>query len=168
MAILLLSGSASKKSSNTHLLSGIIKSFPERSFKVATDICGLPLFTPDVDQTPLPQTVQNWRREVNQSNGVIISTPVYIFNMPAVLKNALEWLTTSGDLYEKPVLAITYTPNFPRGEKAMQSLLWSLEALNARIVAQCPLYKNELKILDSGELEPGDSTDMIREALSLF
>ena len=74
----------------------------------------------------------------------LLTAPEYLHNLPALVKNALEWLTTSGELQQKPVLPITFTPHPPRGERAMQSLLWSLQALKARVVAQLPLYQNEM------------------------
>lgn len=128
----------------------------------------LPLFDPSLDQHPWPSKVLEWRNSVRQADAIIISTPVYLHNIPAVLKNALEWLTTSGELDGKSVLPITYTPYAPRGEKAMQSLLWSLTALNARIVTSLPLYKTELEINSSGKLVGTESLEMLGAAIDLL
>ena len=50
----------------------------------------------------------------------------------------------------------------------MQSLLWSLQALEARVVGQLPLYLSEMKI-EEGELEIGEEIkEMLGEAIQLL
>jgi len=170
--ILLVNGSAGSNSSNGRLLEAMALRFADRRGKRLVlnrvDLNLLPLFSPDKDVNPLPSEVQEWRYTVAKSHAVIISTPVYIYNIPAVLKNALEWLATSGDLLGKPVLAMTYTPNPPRGEKAMISLLQSLAALDARIVGQCSLYQNELSISSDLQLHGEEGIEMISTAIDLL
>ena len=57
----------------------------------------------------------DWRKILQESDAVIISIPEYIHNIPALIKNALEWVTTSGEFLGKKVLPITFTPHEPRG-----------------------------------------------------
>ena len=84
--------------------------------------------------------------------------------MPALIKNALEWITSSGELVGKKVLAITFTPNEPRGDKAMQSLLWSLQALDANIVAPaCHCIKAEISYTSDGKLT-GEGAEMLKRS----
>ncbi len=168
MAILTVNGSSSDHSSNGRLLLSLSMHFKEIEFLHAPPLIALPLFSPDIDRAPYPDVVLNWRRIVASSDSIIITTPAYLFNIPATLKNALEWLTTSGELDGKRTLALTYCPHPPRGEEAMQSMIWSLKALNAQVVAQCPLFQNELKINNHGSLEGAESIEMITEALSLL
>ena len=87
--------------------------------------------------------------------------------MPALIKNALEWITVSGELAGKKVLALTFTPTAPRGEKAMQSLLWSLQALDAHILVSLSLFQTELAFTSDGEII-GEGADVLKEALNLF
>ncbi|MFT4566351.1 MAG: chromate reductase [Saprospiraceae bacterium] len=154
-------------SSNTQLLEAIYQHFGLEG-SVYKGLLDLPIFVPGLDHHPLPAAVFNWRNTVLKADAIIISTPVYIFNIPAVLKNALEWLTTSGEMDRKAVLPITYTPYAPRGEKAMQSLLWSLTALNAQVITQLPLYKTELAINTFGKLEGAESIELIAAAIHLL
>ncbi len=166
--IVLISGSSSAQSSNTRLLKAIAVRFRNLDFTLAKDLGSLPVFTVQKDRAPWPEEVASWRSLIGNASHVIISTPAYLQNIPAVLKNALEWLTTSGELHDKPVLAMTYTPVEPRGAEAMQSLLWSLTALNARVVAQCALYQTDVQI-DKMEMLIGDEGIlMIEEALGLL
>ena len=164
MHILTISGSSAAQSSNTKLLHSISNLFPDNDFTFY-DIRNLPLFLADEDKNPLPSEVKIFRDKVSLAKGVIISTPEYIHNMPGVLKSALEWLTSSGELVNKKVIAITYTPNHPRGEKAMGSLLNSLKALDANIVSSLDLYVNTLPIDANNEIEQGDDLELLREAV---
>ena len=109
-----------------------------------------------------------WRKQVNESDAVIISIPEYIYNLPAIIKNALEWIATSGEFVGKPVLPITFTPHEPRGEKAMQSLCWSLQALDAQIVVQLPLFQNEISFEKDHSLVQNESVEMLKEAVKLL
>ncbi len=167
MSIIAISGSTRQDASNVKLIHAIAKHSDQDIFYFG-GIGVLPLFNPDLDHHPWPPSVIEWRNAIAEAQGIIITTPAYLHNIPAILKNALEWVTSSGELDTKPTLPITYTPFPPRGERAMQSLLWSLGALNARIVVQLPLYQSELKINDLGGLEGDESIAMIEAALSLL
>jgi len=170
MDILTISGSPHRSSSNAKMLEGLsqLNGSKSHNFIDSLGLIDLPLFTPDIDHSPWPKMVESWRTQVDRADALIISTPAYLKNIPAVLKNGLEWLTTSGELQGKPTLALTYTPHPPRGEDAMKSLLFSLGALDARIVAQCPLYQNELTIQKDGTLIGKESIELLEEAIALL
>lgn len=169
MNILAISGSASEKSSNSLLLRTIQREFAEiYSFDVYEDLRNLPLFRPEDLKGKIPDSVLELRKKCSTADAIIICTPEYTHNIPAVVKNALEWMTESGELAEKKILPITFTPYEPRGEYAMNSLLFSLQAMNARIVTQLPLYKNEVEFKDGEMILNEDYRYMINEALKLF
>ena len=113
MNILTLSGSTSLNSSNIRLLQSLTDLFPNHHFS-RQDLGKIPMFLPDAYTGQMPPEVQEWKKRVVETQALIISTPEYLHNIPAVLKSALEWLTESGELSNKPVLAITYTPLAPR------------------------------------------------------
>ena len=167
--ILTISGSARQASTNSKLLASFPTLFPQISFKQYQAVEELPLFRASLDKYPWPNTVLQWRKAVADSAAIIVCTPEYIYNLPALLKNALEWVTSSGELMRKPVLALTFTPNPPRGEKAMQSLLWSLQALDARVVGQLALYQQEIKFGKAGEaIMEEEILEMLQEAISML
>lgn len=145
MKILTISGSARPDSRNVRLLQGIASRFPNHAFSFF-DVSDLPLFKDQGDGIDYPFSVIRFRNEVAEADAVIISTPEYLHNIPAALKNALEWVTQSGEFANKKVLPITFTPAPPRGEKAMQSLTWSLQALDAYVTGQLDLYQNDLSV----------------------
>jgi NAD(P)H-dependent FMN reductase len=89
----------------------------------------LPHFNPEL--TIDVEAVNSFRQQLNVADGVIFSTPEYAFGVPGVLKNALDWVVSSGELNEKPVAAISASPLYSGGDKALASLLLTLSALGA-------------------------------------
>ena len=140
-----VSGSAGLESSNTALLEALKNHFKSNyNMEIYTGLRELPLFTPDKLEHPTAE-VKKWKDTLSRADAVIFCTPEYSHNIPAVLKNGLEWITQSGELSNKRVLPVTFTPKEPRGEFAMQSLLFTLQTLKAQIVSQMPLYRNEVE-----------------------
>lgn len=165
--LLLVSGSPHPDSSNSRLLEAIGK-LSDREYLAADYLADLPVFQPDRDKAPWPDAVLRWRADLKKSRAVIISTPAYLYNIPGVLKNALDWLASSGEFDEKPTLVLTFTPGPPRGERARQSLLWSLEALNARVVAESALFQKQVTFTDTGEVVAGEDRELLLAALELL
>ncbi len=168
--LLLISGSASAGSSNTKLLRLMADTFADSCrAEVLDGLWELPLYTPEREEAGIPEPAQHLRAKVAAADGVVISTPEYLHNIPAVLKNALEWMTTSGELSGKSVLAITLTPRAPRGEHAMRSLLQSLSASKASVVAELPVHLNELAIGNGGNMVlDDDHRSLLQEAIRLL
>jgi len=165
MEILTISGSARIDSTNIKLLKAIALLSPQLRFQHYHQLHQLPLFIADADNAPFPESVLEWRKTVKGAGAVIIGTPEYLHNIPALLKNALEWLTSSGELFGKPVLAITFTPHKPRGEKAMLALLNTLNALKARVVGQLALYQNEVSFNEKGEIVNDQIVELLKLAM---
>ena len=168
MKILTISGSTRSASANTRLLTALSFLVPHHSFERYTKLAELPIFQAESDHHPWDAGVVDWRAAVAASDAVIISIPEYIHNMPALIKNGLEWLTSSGELEQKRVLAITFTPHEPRGDKAMQSLLWTLQALNANVVVSLPLYQNEIAYEVKGGFIENEAKEMMMEAIQIL
>lgn len=165
MNILTISGSTRAGSSNSRLLDHLQDVSIVNTFERTELHLDLPLFRSEMDINPLPQTVKNWRAKILTADAVIISIPEYIYNMPAVIKNGLEWLTSSGELAGKKVIAMTLTPNEPRGKKALQSMVWSLQALEANVIVEVSIYKNQIQY--NPKLQ-GEGVEMLGEIFRLF
>jgi len=168
MNILMISGSSRAESTNRRFLEALPQLFTSHHFQLYPTIDRLPIFRADDDHAPWHQSVLDWRESVTQADAVIICTPEYIYNLPAVIKNALEWIASSGELNEKPVLPLTLMPNPPRGAKAMQSLLWSLKALNARIVGQLDLYQQDIIFEEEGITISKEMETILKGAIELL
>jgi len=168
MNILTISGSARRDSTNVKLLEALPFVFPQYNISRFDKLHLLPIFTEIIDESSYSEIVLEWRKAVKEADAVIISTPEYIFNLPAIIKNALEWLTASGELVQKKVLPITFLPHEPRGAKAMQSLLWSLQALDTQVVTQLPLYQTEIEFDENGKIIDDESIEFLKEAIQLL
>ena len=122
MYVLAICGSTRKDSTNLQFLKEIedhLSSVPFKYFQI--DL--LPSFNPEKENVGFPEIVNYWRQMVGNASQVIICTPEYLHNIPAILKNSLEWLSSSGEMVNKPVIAMTLSPKPPRGQLAMISLL---------------------------------------------
>ena len=169
MKILGISASASRYSSNYYLLQAI-QSYAEgeHTMNVYDLLPNFELFTPDKLKNGVPQNILDFKTKVLDADAIIICTPEYTHNIPAVLKNMIEWCTASGEFAHKRILPITFTPIAPRGEFAMSSLLMSLQTMDAKVVCQFPLYKTDVDIEHQQIKLSEDVRDLIGAALELF
>lgn len=104
------------------------------------DLDDLPLFSPGRLAQGRPEAVDGFALAVKQADLVIVATPEYAHNMPAALKSAFEWLVASGEFSRKRCLPVTVTPAEPRGQYALQSMLWTLGSMDAQIIAEWQVY----------------------------
>src|SRR5690625_96532 len=106
--IVALSGSIRDNSSTQKSLKSLERYFPkEIDYFIYEGLQKLPHFDPELDREEPPEEVQSFRSLLDKADGVIICTPEYIKGVPGVLKNTLEWLVSSANLYTKPVAVIT-------------------------------------------------------------
>jgi NAD(P)H-dependent FMN reductase len=161
--VLLVNGSAHSNGANFLLMHTLSNRYSHQlATKVFNELHLFPLFAPGAKDNV---HVQNWKQEILNADAIIISTPAYLDNVPAVLKNALEWITESGELYDKKVIPITFTPHQPRGEFVMQSLLKSLQSLNANIAMELCLYQNEQAFLNGNLVLNEQAREMFDEMI---
>ncbi|MBC7451784.1 MAG: NAD(P)H-dependent oxidoreductase [Cytophagales bacterium] len=161
-----ISGSVRKQSSNTHILKALASLFPEYiQVQFYDELESLPYFNPDPDKEHAPDAVQKLRTLLQASDAVIICTPEYAFGIPGVLKNALDWLVSSGELNEKPVAAITASPLTSGGDKAMASLVNTLTALgtlrNECVTLCIPAIKTAMN--DTGKITSETLMQQLKE-----
>ena len=149
--ILTISGSSRQESSNVRLLEALQTIDNTKNFIHYNRLNKLPVFAAELDKSPWPLEVLKWRSAIADADAVVICTPEYLHNLPAQIKSALEWIASSGEFVSKPTIAMTYTPGEPRGARAMQSLLWSLDAVDAQVLAQLNIYQSQIKV-DEGKL----------------
>ena len=82
-----INGSANEEGSNLQLLNAIVNAFGKTyQFDVFNELDNLPLFTPDRLKKEIPNSVQRLKTSISEADAVIISTPEYLHNIPAVLK----------------------------------------------------------------------------------
>ena len=135
MKIMAISGSLRAGSSNAWLLKGAARLVPAH-VDVALDegLGHLPHFNPDLDDEKSPDAVRAWRQKLRAHAGFIISAPEYAHGVPGALKDALDWLVSSGELVDKPVLLITASPS--AAEFAHAQLTEILSTMSARVLPE--------------------------------
>lgn len=157
-------GSLSARSSNLKIVENIASLASERFYVSIYDgIRHLPQFNPDLDGESLPLEVTGFRQAIANADMVLISTPEYVFGVPGSLKNALDWTVSSADFREKPVALIVAALS---GQTAFESLLKTLETLEAEICDGCTMLVPHIKakIGADGEI----TNDSTRAELTKF
>jgi NAD(P)H-dependent FMN reductase len=133
--IVAISGSLQARSTNTALVQLARTLAPEETHvEISEPLDTLPYFNPEIDVEPAPVCVQRLREQIASADGVLIASPEYAHEMPGVLKNALDWLVSSGELYGKCVAVLCAAPSAGRGSYARQALAQTLAAQGARLV----------------------------------
>jgi NAD(P)H-dependent FMN reductase len=126
--ILGISGSLSNGSSTAAVLNALASMTKYRASFVAYDgLEKIPPFHPQA--ITVPTEVARFRAYLSSSAAIIIATPEYAYGMPGVLKNALDWVVSSGELYQKPVVVVSVSTLQTGGARALLSLTATLSAL---------------------------------------
>ena len=168
MRILAISGSLRAASSNTILLNAAAALAPESvEVIVYRGLADLPHFNPDFDGDAAHPAVADFRWQLCKASGVVISSPEYAHGVPGVLKNALDWLVRSGELFEKPVALFSASP---RATFAQASLTVTLSVMSVRLIEEASII---VPLLGKKVDEPGLIADpyishAIRSALVAF
>jgi chromate reductase len=132
--ILGISGSLDGASSNTALLRAVRSAAPAgHEVHVHRSLEDVPPCSPDRDREPPAPAVASLRASVQAADAVVIATPEYAGGMPGTLKNALDWLVGSGELYGKPVVVVSAAPSAERGHNARESLERTLRMQGAEV-----------------------------------
>jgi len=140
MRILALSGSLRAGSINARLLREAARLAPAGlAFEYWERLDELPHFSPERDIEPPPEPVADLRARMRTADALLIATPEYIHAMPAVLKNLLEWVVSSGDCVGKPAAAWSASPSREGGAKAQASLAHTLEVMSVQVVPEAAL-----------------------------
>lgn len=166
--VLAISGSTRKASTNLNLINAIAAlSATKLSIRIYNELAVLPHYNPDLDTDNPPASVTYLRQLIREADGVLICTPEYAMGVPGTLKNALDWTVSSCEFSHKPVALITASTS---GEKAHQSLLGTLNVIEAKIGKQCELLIQfaKTKVNDKNEITDEKTLIYIRELIASF
>jgi chromate reductase len=137
MKVLAVSGSLQARSSNRALLQTAHRVAPEGVELVdSVSVGDVAPFNPDLDRAgATPAAVTELRAQVAGAAGVLIASPEYAHSLPGALKNALDWLVGSGELYDKPVVVLCASPRPTGGVLGREALEQTLKAQGAKVAA---------------------------------
>jgi len=145
LRVLAISGSLRAHSTNSALLrAASLLSPAEMGVQLFNGLGELPLFNPDVEIDSASHGVQDFRRQLQSSDAVIIASPEYAHGVTGAMKNALDWVVASGEFVDKPVAIFNASP---RANIALSSLAETLTMMNAVLIGEASV---SLPILGSG------------------
>lgn len=168
MNLLAVSGSLRAASTNSALTRAAAALAPDGvRVRIYEGLDTLPHFSPDRDGDAAPDSVHEWRAQVGAAAGVLFVTPEYAFGIPGSLKNALDWLVTSGELWRKPVAVVSASPSAKGGEHAHAALLLTLRALEAEVAPEASLRVPfvSTKVSKDGTVTDAVTTDALRASV---
>jgi NAD(P)H-dependent FMN reductase len=152
VTIVAISGSLKESSANSALVRAMADARPG-TLEVWDGLGALPHFTPD-DDGGAP--VASLRAAVAHADAVLLATPEYAGGMPGALKNALDWLVGTGELYDKPVVIVSAAPSPERGVNARRWVEEVVGYQGGHVVASFTVVKDD---------EPGAVLARVVEAL---
>lgn len=131
----------------------------------------LPAFNPDDDGDDAgraPAAVRAWRAALADADAVIIAAPEYAGSLPGALKNALDWIVGSAELYRKPVALLSAGTS--GGVHSRHHLTQTLTWQGAHVVASYGVAAPRTKVDASGALTDGATlaaiADVVRTAVA--
>ncbi len=156
--ILAIIGSASSNSANQKLVEAIANLTSEDfNLKIYNDLKTLPHFNPELSANNPPKEILEFRQSIELADGIIISTPEYVFSIPSGLKNAIEWSIATTIFSNKPCGLITASAN---GQKAHEELQLIMKTAMAKFTVETTLLINGIK----GKIDlNGNITDLETE-----
>lgn len=167
-----LVGSASEDSLNRRLAHALFAAAPSSMEFVEAPIVDLPFYRPELDRE-FPEIGARLKETVEGADGVILVTPEYNRGVPAVLRNALDWLSRPmglNSLTGKPVMIAGATPGAVGTAVAQSELRTVLGFLNAHLMGQPELYIRIRKeqFDESGRATTPGTQELLERAMGAF
>lgn len=151
------------------------RQFAERLTELAPDdvditfVEGLdrvPFYNEDVDGDNAPEAARRLREQVAQADRVLVVTPEYNATIPAVINNAIDWLSRpygQGAIVGKPFGVVGVTPTPYGGKWAHDDARRSAKIAGAQVVEEVSLSQSTLEV---DPLTDEGVTERLREALA--
>jgi len=154
--VLAISGSLRSASSNSALVDAAARLAPAGvEVSIFRGLAGIPPFNPDLDTVAAPAAVLGLRVALEACDAILISSPEYAHGAPAVLKNALDWVVSSGELIEKPIALINAST---RAAHAHASLRETLTTMSGCVIEEASI----MVPLDGRPLDASGIADDVR------
>jgi NAD(P)H-dependent FMN reductase len=149
-SILVLVGSLRAGSVNRRLAETIRDQAPAGvTVELADGLDALPFYNEDLDGPDLPATAAALRERVAGADRLLVVTPEYNGTMPAVLNNAIDWLSRpygAGAITGKPLGVIGVTPTPYGGKWAHEDTLRSARIAGAAVVEDLAVSQSSLEV----------------------
>ena len=168
LKLIAIVGTNSKRSTNRQLLQYMSKHFADKAEIELVEIKDIPMFNKPADRS-VPELVSEIAEKIDAADGVLIGTPEYDHSIPAVLMNALAWLSYGiYPLLNKPVMitgASYGTLGSSRAQLQLRQILNAPE-IKANVLPAEFLLSHSLQAFDpSGDLV---DLDVVKKLDAIF
>jgi NAD(P)H-dependent FMN reductase len=141
--VLILVGSLRRASVNRQLAQIAMRSAPEGvATRLFERLGALPFYNEDLDNDPAPEAVVALRAEASSADALLLVTPEYNGGIPAVIKNAIDWLSRpycNSPLKDKPAAVIGASLSEYGGQWAHGDTRRSLGIAGPRVIESIAL-----------------------------
>lgn len=172
--LLAISGSLRSASWNTRLLRALSTLAPQGVKIVHFNVSPLPFYNQDLDEGDRPVSVDALRAAVDAADGVIFVTPEYNHSIPAVTKNAIDWLSRpfgNGHLRNKNVAIFVASIGPTSGSHCVAQTKDVVELLENNVVAAINIGGIHEKLIERDGVDVlahEETANVLRDALSRF
>lgn len=129
-------GSLRRASVNRTVFEAAVELLPPVTTLAEAALGDVPLYNGDLDGDEEPLAVAELKAAVTAADGLLFFTPEYNRSVPAVTKNALDWLSRpygTGAMAGKPVGIVAATPGRHAGAGVREHLAQSAAILTERL-----------------------------------
>ena len=165
--VTVLVGSLRADSANRKLAETLPSLAPEGvELRIAENLDQLPFYNEDLDGANAPAAAVALRQQVAESDRLLVVTPEYNATIPAVINNAIDWLSRpygTGAIVGKPFGAIGVTPTPYGGKWAHDDARRSAKIAGAHVVEAVDFSQSSL---DVDVLSDEQVLNNLRSALS--
>jgi NAD(P)H-dependent FMN reductase len=148
--IVVLVGSLRSDSVNRRLAEKLASDAPAGlRVEIVDGLADLPFYNEDLDADEVPAAARRLRDRVATADRVLVVTPEYNGTMPAVLKNAIDWLSRpygAGALAGKPLAVIGTTPTPYGGKWAHADVRRSATVAGAVVVEEATVSQSSIGV----------------------
>ena len=167
MKLLTMAGALRQGSLNKQLLnlaSKLLQAAGAELDPVDFRALAIPIYDGDVEtSTGLPPGALELAARVTAADGLVIASPEYNMSMPALLKNAIDWLSRAKPmpLRGKTALLMSASPSLVGGNRALWALRMPLEVLGVHV------YPDMFSLATAHQAFKPDG-ELVDEALARF
>jgi chromate reductase, NAD(P)H dehydrogenase (quinone) len=131
-------------------------------------ISNLPFFNPDLEiENTIPESVVTFREKIDTADGVLVVTPEYVFSIPGILKNALEWTVSTIVFNEKPTAIITAAASGEAAHTSIQLIIKTIGGVfddNTAVLMKSP----KAKLNAQGDITDEKTKELLENLITNF
>lgn len=148
--VLVLLGSLRADSQNRRVAEYLAANAPEGvEVTIAEDLSAIPFYNEEIDAGDIDKNAARLREQVAAADRVLAVTPEYNGTMPAVLNNAIDWLSRPygvGAITGKPFAVIGVTPTPFGGKWAHADAARSARIAGAKVVEDATVSQTSIDV----------------------